>query len=271
MENESNHNFLGSAKVDTLKQIDKQSRVANLKKEKRKEILEFKGIHFKKEKQVPNHEYGAHFNYQELYSILSQLEHLNIERNDDNCEPIESKEDLSKKHVNLEHAPSDSNKKGLMNILEIEAISNKNENIQASRTPKCVILPNINLGTSEPKKNEQLESMNEMKIWACNEIRNKISSVVDESESSSDKLGYIETDPSSNYNALKTETNGNFQNNFLQSNYPQTSRDNPYQARGSCALQKRTIVVNHKTETFEFVLPKIDTGLKKKVSALKGN
>lgn len=36
-------------------------------------VSDYKGIHFKKEKSVPNYEFGAHFKYEELCSILSKL------------------------------------------------------------------------------------------------------------------------------------------------------------------------------------------------------
>lgn len=36
-------------------------------------ILQYKGIHFKQEKQLKLYEHGAHFKYQELYNILNSL------------------------------------------------------------------------------------------------------------------------------------------------------------------------------------------------------
>lgn len=282
MENKTTNNILDTAGGDGLTQVNKQNKNDNEKKERRKEILEFKGVHFKKEKHVPNYEKGAHFEYTELCSILSNLEYLNNDRNYDDAENNESYTSNMNKELNskrdLIHISTTQEKKSNIikesDVIKYDYKDDFKEINKTPKLPKIVTLPQIKSEKVDGKiceiaqhKAENINSIgnDEVQFKAISFGNNKL-------ECSSDKLGYIDTNPSSNYNPLKTETSENQEETLPADNHQMSARANPHfpTKENLIGLHRRTIIVNHKTETFEFVLPKIDTGLKKRVSAIKG-
>lgn len=58
---------------DKFDDNNKKKSSSDLRKKTKKDLLEYKGVHYKKDKKVEYHEHGAHFKYQELYDILNSL------------------------------------------------------------------------------------------------------------------------------------------------------------------------------------------------------
>ena len=97
----------------------------NVAKHSKKDLHDYKGVHYKKEKQVMYHEHGAHFKYNDLCDILNKLLVQN-EAENTNCETAVltvSKQFVSDKEV---HSIKESNIIKVTKDERFEKINNNN-------------------------------------------------------------------------------------------------------------------------------------------------
>lgn len=244
---EENHRKASKKNEKKLSKAEKKA-----SKESKRELLEFKGVHYKKEKQLPSFEGGAHFSYDELCSILSKLIKPDAETN---CETaLLTKSVIKQKEVNSDAADfkcadSEENlrKSNQFNhSLRMNNLSNrqkinlsKEQNSKTSRQTKDVILAKMKFNNAES------DFQNPANMKTFNE------KLLSEEKEKPQSVRFID-------------------NKTKQSNFEPEDQAISNKLYNKQSLPKKgTIKVNHKTETFELVLPKIDTGLKAAISAVK--
>jgi len=157
----------------------------------RKNVKNYKGVHYKKEKQVRYYEHGAHFKYQELYDILSKL----VGEPDTNCETVEISQTNTKTKFSLkslETTKKDSKKtnkhSSTQNNLELKETIDNNKNISIVNQNKynSTNASNSNKGIfkgikpSQPSilENFTYESEYSQKKISLNQPENKKSSII---------------------------------------------------------------------------------------------
>eukprot|EP00340_Litonotus_pictus_P001897 CAMPEP_0170520834 /NCGR_PEP_ID=MMETSP0209-20121228/6164_1 /TAXON_ID=665100 ORGANISM="Litonotus pictus, Strain P1" /NCGR_SAMPLE_ID=MMETSP0209 /ASSEMBLY_ACC=CAM_ASM_000301 /LENGTH=310 /DNA_ID=CAMNT_0010807393 /DNA_START=98 /DNA_END=1030 /DNA_ORIENTATION=+ len=198
---------------------------------KKKQLLEYKGIHYKKEKQIRYYEHGAHFKYVELYDILNGLIKQEAETN---CETANFS------------VTNNSNAK----LTHVEKVEEED-------------LTGINKASNEGKNksNNQLKEIGNItgksKIYTLNKSNKDFSK-----HSVIGAIGHNSENTlrnASNYNVIKPNYNKDF--THIQSQYSQAkigANLNKDKDRKSIVLPP----INQKLENLEIVPAKIDTGLK---------
>lgn len=255
----------------SLKKLSKADR--KVSKENKRELLEFKGVHYKKEKQIPNYEGGAHFRYDELCDILNKLikadpetncetamlTKSNIKQKDSSSMIINQKDKDKEVELNKSNQFNSQSKFKDLNANQHSIPNSKELNNKISRLNKDIIFSNI-------KNSSNKELISTQNRIAGKTNNNSSSEILRVDKYPTLRLAESKSGHRNNQDDEKLIQEGGDSNGIKGLN-----KSNAEYVRESAIPKRGTIKVNHKTENFELVLPKIDTGLKSIAVAKKGN
>lgn len=248
-------------------------------KKKSNKHIEYKGVHYNKEKQIRYYEFGAHFKYQELYDILLKLTQSEGEAT--NCDTASLTNKINEKFI-LSDKHRDDKK------------TSSNEVIKISKSPKDsfgdIVLTdeereNDAKRNSKASNNKIKSNLNSNKNIP--EVKHKSITENGKKKTNKDSLPFLINNTNSGNNFAKPSISMTTQklNKIVSSvDKNQIKKSNINTSFGNVESKvhnwnsipvkqdkaKSTVVFKKPIENPDSILPKIDTGLKSIAPLKKG-
>lgn len=212
------------------------------KNQSKRDLKDFKGVHYKKEKKIIYHEYGAHFKFQDLCEILSKLQYYS--------------ENATSCITNSKVSPLNEKNNSMGNKTNIIILENNKKEIESNI--KSTIFPHNNekntVNSSNSIKNlterKSLNGVNKSNLNSSNVIKN-INKNSDKNIFNEDQLNNEDTIR----NVINKKNTQMIKQNMISINKSNTNNQSK--------MKVNPIIINKKPiENIELIIPKIDTGIK---------
>lgn len=266
----------------------------NNKKQSKKNLRDFKGVHYNKEKQVKYFEHGAHFKYEDLYNILESLSRKQNQESNLETAALTYSHTLKVEESKLNLKENSKPQSNINNIYiqenNFKTKPNKNDTANESIKSQAIVNEKSNdkmiqikysnqINQSQPKpsmNNFDGKAVIEFEIGENNSLQSKERSEkqlvnIDETKFQEIKKNYtvnskgvVLNKGSINMliNPRSSVIEPKLSNNFKSKLNNATSSIPPPSKNPNKNNTKPIQIVNKKPENIEFALPKIDTGLK---------